>query len=187
MFGIVPLHATGVGYVEHILPLVLATEIWLMVLNHRSTTDGGPTAADSRAVALAGNGRGVAPIYMKATLQAILSGPNRKPIYTVTRKHDDLRWHWRHTLPQTAVVPLVPLVGIYSLLHGTLPGVTLLASTVHWGGLNIVLLTSFVTRGWHGVFRSGAPFDGQRPARDRPLQSPPTRRSSHRPTAEFRS
>jgi hypothetical protein len=51
-------------------------------------------------------------------------------------------------------VLLVPFVGIYSLLHGTLPGVALLAGTVYWVGLNIILLTSFVTRGRHGVLRS---------------------------------
>ncbi|MFN2471803.1 MAG: hypothetical protein ABR583_12620, partial [Gaiellaceae bacterium] len=96
---------------------------------------------------------GLAPIYMKATLQAILSGPNRKPVYTVTRKHDDVRWHWRHTLPQAGLLLLVPFVGIYSMLQGTLPSALLLAGTVYWGGLNIILLTGFVTRGWHGVFQ----------------------------------
>lgn len=43
---------------------------------------------------------GMAPVYMKAVLQALLAGPNRKPVYKVTRKQDDLRWHWRHTLPR---------------------------------------------------------------------------------------
>ncbi|MCA1680710.1 MAG: hypothetical protein LC777_18060, partial [Actinobacteria bacterium] len=34
-----------------------------------------------------------------------------------------------------------------------LPSALLLAGTVYWGGLNIILLTGFVTRGWHGVFQ----------------------------------
>jgi hypothetical protein len=38
--------------------------------------------------------------------------------------------------------------------HGTLPGVGPLAAISYWGGLNIVLLTGFVTRGWHGVLRA---------------------------------
>jgi cellulose synthase (UDP-forming) len=155
MLGWTPLDATGTGYLEHMLPLVLATEIWLLVLNSpfhdRRKRQRRPMRALWRQRVMVA---GLAPIYMKATLQAILSGPNRKPVYTVTRKQDDLRWHWRHTLPQTVLALLIPFVGIYSLFHGTLPGAALLAGTVYWGGLNIVLLTGFVTRGWHGVFRS---------------------------------
>lgn len=40
---------------------------------------------------------------------------------------------------------------LYAGSHGTLPSLSLLAGAVYWGGLNIVLLTGFVTRGWHGV------------------------------------
>ena len=43
---------------------------------------------------------GLAPVYAKASAQAILSGPRRKPVYKVTRKEDDHRWHWQHTVPQ---------------------------------------------------------------------------------------
>jgi hypothetical protein len=103
---------------------------------------------------------------MKATLQAIFSGPNRKPVYTVTRKHDDHRWHWRETLSQAGLVLVVPFVGIYSVLHGTLPSPVLLAGTIYWGGLNIVLLAGFVTRSWHGVLGVRA---GRRPAPTGPL------------------
>jgi cellulose synthase (UDP-forming) len=153
MLGWTPLHATSAGYVEHMVPLVVATEIWLLVLNHpfddRRRRQRRPRRALWRQRIMVA---GLAPIYMKATLQAILSGPNRKPVYTVTRKHDDLRWHWRQTLPQAGLVLLVPFVGIYSLLQGTLPSTVLLAATLYWGGLNIILLTGFVTRGWYGVF-----------------------------------
>ena len=94
---------------------------------------------------------GMAPVYMKACVQAILNGPNRKPVYRVTRKEDDLRWHWRQTLPQTSLVLLVLFVMVYAVRHGSLPSASLLAGAVYWGGLNAVLLTGFVTRGWHGI------------------------------------
>jgi cellulose synthase (UDP-forming) len=155
MLGWAPLSATGAGYAEHMLPLAVATEIWLLVLNRpfydRRRRQRRPMRALWRQRIMVA---GLAPIYMKASLQAILSGPNRKPIYKVTRKEDDLRWHWRHTLPQTALVLLAPFVGIYAVTHGTLPGVGPLAAIFYWGGLNIVLLTGFVTRGWHGVLRA---------------------------------
>jgi hypothetical protein len=34
---------------------------------------------------------GMAPVYARAVLLAIAGGPNRKPRYIATRKHDDLR------------------------------------------------------------------------------------------------
>jgi hypothetical protein len=136
------------------LPLVLATEVWLLVLNHpyadRRRRQRHPVRALWRQRIMV---TGLALVYMKATLQAIVNGPHRKPVYTVTRKEHDVRWHWRHTLPQTAVVLLIPIVGIYALVHGRLPGIWLVAGSLYWGGLNIVLLAGFVTRGWHGVAR----------------------------------
>jgi hypothetical protein len=35
---------------------------------------------------------------------------DRKPSYKVTRKTDDLRWHWRATMPQTLIVLSVLVV-----------------------------------------------------------------------------
>jgi cellulose synthase (UDP-forming) len=174
MLGWTPLRATGAGYAEHLLPLVLATEIWLLVLNHpfhdRRRHQRRPMRALWRQRVMV---TGLAPIYMKASLQAILSGPNRKPVYKVTRKEDDLRWHWGHTLPQAGLVLVVPFVGIYAWRYGTLPGAWLLAATLYWGGLNIVLLTGFVTRGWYGVLRARS--TGERPEAALPLRPAPLR------------
>jgi hypothetical protein len=90
---------------------------------------------------------------MKASLQAIAGGPNRKPVYTVTRKVDDVRWHWTSTLPHTTIVLAVLVVLVYALRFGTLPSATLLLGAIYWGGLNVVLLCGFIARGWHGVRR----------------------------------
>jgi cellulose synthase (UDP-forming) len=183
LLGWTPLDAKGVGYVEHMLPLVLATEIWLLVLNHpfndRRRRQRRPRRALWRQRIMVA---GLAPIYMKATLQAIVSGPNRKPVYTVTRKHDDHRWHWRETLSQTGLVLVVPFVGIYSLLHGTLPSPVLLAGTIYWGGLNIILLAGFITRGWHGVLGVRAGLHQGLPG-PLPIASPATDTTSGPATA----
>jgi hypothetical protein len=45
----------------------------------------------------------------------------------------------------------VASVLIYVVWNGTLPTLTVLAATVYWGGLNILLLVGFVCRGWHGL------------------------------------
>jgi hypothetical protein len=63
-----------------------------------------------------------------------------------------VRWHWRYTMPQTTLVLTVVVVMIYGIRFGTLPGAALLIGSVYWGGLNIMLLTSFVTRSWFGVW-----------------------------------
>ena len=152
LLGWTPLQGTDLGYVSRMLPLVLATEVWLMMVNHpyndRRQRQRRPIRALWQVRIM---WTGMAPICMKACVQALLGGPNRKPVYKVTRKEDDLRWHWRHTLPQTSLLLTVIGVMIYAVRHGTLPSVSLLAGSVYWGGLNIVLLTSFVSRGWHGL------------------------------------
>jgi cellulose synthase (UDP-forming) len=105
---------------------------------------------------------GLAPVFMKATLQAVLSGPKRKPVYTVTRKHSDLRWHWKHTLPQTTIVLTILAVLIYALRFNTFPSPILLIGSVYWGGLNIILLGNFITRSWYGL--TSAPSLIRRPS-----------------------
>ncbi len=169
LLGWMPLVSSASGYVVHMLPLVLATEVWLLVLNHpyhdRRRRQRRPVRALWRQRIMV---TGLAPVYMKATLQALLNGPNRKPRYVVTRKEDDLRWHWRHTVPQTVTVLLIPTIGIYSLVHGTLPGIWLVAGTIYWGGLNIVLLAGFVSRGWHGVAHVRLPTRRRRPGNQPP-------------------
>lgn len=152
LLGLTPLHATGLEYVGHMLPLVLATEVWLLVVNHpfydRRRKQRRPIRALWQVRIM---WTGMAPIYMKATIQALVGGRHRKPVYKVTRKVDDLRWHWRSTLPQTSLVLLVLFVMLYAIVNGTLPSASLLAGAVYWGGLNIMLLSGFVTRGWHGL------------------------------------
>jgi cellulose synthase (UDP-forming) len=152
LLGWTPLDASGLGYISHMVPLVLATEVWLLIVNHPYNDR---RARQRRPIRALWQVRimwtGMAPIYIRASLQAIFGGPNRKPVYKVTRKEDDLRWHWRHTLPQTSLVLLVVFVLLYAVSHGTLPSASLLVGAVYWGGLNIILLAGFVTRGWHGI------------------------------------
>ncbi len=152
LLGVVPLESSDLGYIQHLLPLVLATKLWLLAVNHpfndRRRRQREPVRALWRVRIM---WTGMAPVYMRAMIQAVLGGPNRKPIYKVTRKEDDLRWHWRHTLPQTSAVLFVLIVLGYALLEGTFPNPVLLAGAVYWGGLNIILLSGFVARGWHGL------------------------------------
>lgn len=178
LLGSPPLIGDGaVDYVSHLLPLVLAVEVWLLVLN---LPYGDRRQRQRRLVRKLWQTRvmwtGMAPVYAKAVILAIVGGPNRKPAYVVTRKEDDIRWHWRHTMPQTTLVLLVVCVMVYGLRYGTLPSLALLAGSVYWGGLNIALLTSFVSRSWYGLKRA------QRAARSM-VSSAPRSPDEHGPSA----
>ena len=165
LLGVVPLISSDLGYVQHLLPVILATELWLLALNRpfadRRTRQREPIRDLWRVRIM---WTGMAPIFIKATVQAVLGGPHNKPVYKVTRKEDDLRWHWRHTLPQTTIVLTVLIVLTYAAIHGTFPSLVLLAGSIYWGGLNIVLLSGFVARGWHGLQLFGRSLEPAAPA-----------------------
>jgi len=152
LLGDLPFDSTGHSFMVHMLPLVLATEAWLLAVNRpyndRRTRQRRPIRELWRVRII---WSGLAPVFMKASVQAILGGANHKPVYKVTRKHDDPRWHWGHTLPQTSILLVVLFTAVYGLSHGTLPRLELLVPFVYWGGLYVALLAGFVVRGWHGV------------------------------------
>jgi cellulose synthase (UDP-forming) len=157
LMGVTPLRASGGAYLIHILPVVVATEAWLLVMNRpyndRRQPQRHPYLELWRARIM---WTGLAPVYAKASLQAIFNGPHRKPVYQVTRKEDDLRWHWQQTVPQILPVLFVAVVALYAVLNHTLPSVGALSASIYWGALNVVLLLGFIGRGWHGLRGSSA-------------------------------
>jgi cellulose synthase (UDP-forming) len=152
LLGFAPLAAGGRDFALHMIPLVVATELWLFVLNSpfndRRTRQRRPYRELWKVRTM---WAGLAPVFMKAVVQGLVGGPNRKPVYRVTLKSDDTRWHWRHTLPQTLVVMTLAVVAITAVRFHTYPSVTLLVGSVYWGALNIVLLANFISRSWHGM------------------------------------
>jgi|SRR5581483_176931 len=157
LLGVVPIESGTAGFLVHMLPMVLAMELWLLALNFPYNDRRRRQRRLYRDLwGVRTMWAGLAPVFMKATVQAIVNGPDRKPSYKVTRKHHDLRWHWRDTLPQATIVIAVLVTAIYALRFHTLPGPVLLAGTVYWGGLNVILLGNFVTRGWHGLAVAGS-------------------------------
>ena len=94
---------------------------------------------------------GMAPVYAKATILALWGGPNRKPVYKVTRKTHDLRWHWRETIPHITLFGAGVAALLYSLLSGNIgnPGQAIV--TIYFGCQYFALLGSFIMRGRHGL------------------------------------
>lgn len=155
LLGWPPLAAGSVGFVGHMLPLVLATELWLFVLNRPYNDRRARQRQPYRELwKVRTMWAGLAPVFMKATVRAVLDGPTRKPVYRLTLKTDDVRWHWRQTLPQAVLVLVVATVVVTAIRFRTYPSPTLLFGSVYWGALNVILLGNFVTRGWHGLRRA---------------------------------
>ena len=168
LLGYVPFQSTGVSFAAHVVPLVLATEAWLMAINRpyndRRHRQRHPIRELWRVRII---WSGLAPVFIKASIQAILGGPNRKPVYKVTRKYTDPRWHWGQTMPQTAVLMLVICTLIYALRNGTLPRPIVLLPFIYWGGLYVALFAGFIARSWYGVSSLRKALLGLRGGRER--------------------
>jgi cellulose synthase (UDP-forming) len=152
LLGYVPFTSNGAGFLEHMVPLALATEAWLLAINRpyndRRRHQRHPIRELWRVRII---WSGLAPVFIKASVQAILGGRRRKPVYKVTRKHNDQRWHWGHTLPQTTVLLTVLATLVYGVRNGTLPRLSTLIPVVYWGGLYVALFAGFIARSWYGV------------------------------------
>jgi cellulose synthase (UDP-forming) len=152
LLGYPPFTTDAWGFVTHMLPLMLAGEAWLLAMNRpyndRRKRQRRPYRELWRVRTI---WSGMAPVYIKATIKAILGGPREKPVYKVTRKHSDPRWYWAHTVPQAVTV--LALIGTvaYAWRNHTVPSPIELLPPLYWGAQFGMLLAGFVSRGWYGV------------------------------------
>jgi cellulose synthase (UDP-forming) len=150
--GYLPLTASGVSCLLHLVPYALAAELRLVILNQpfadRRRRQRSPVRALWRLKLM---WLGLAPVYIVACCKAVLGGPHRKPIYRITRKDTEVRWYWRETLPHVILAVLIPLAFVIALVTSRLPSLALLLSTGYWGIVNTAALAGFVARGWFGT------------------------------------
>ncbi|MCM4084931.1 glycosyltransferase [Paractinoplanes hotanensis] len=138
--GVNPLVSTTVAYATHFWPVTIALELLFVTLNGRARWRNLFRTREMWA--------GMGPVYIACIIRAIVNGPNRKPIYQVTRKAHRYAWYWRETLPQ-ALLFLLLLAGIIKAALTT----SLLQGSAYWTVLGLVLMGSFLTRSWYGVRR----------------------------------
>jgi cellulose synthase (UDP-forming) len=175
--GYLPLTASGVSCLLHLLPYALAAELRLVILNQpfadRRRRQRSPVRALWRLKLM---WLGLAPVYIVACCKAVLGGPRRKPIYRITRKDTEVRWYWRETLPHVILAVLIPLAFAIALVTSRLPSLPLLLTTGYWGMLNTAALAGFVARGWFGT----TPLRALRSVERRALHEPaPARPEPH--------
>ena len=179
LLGYPPFTTTATSFMIHMLPLVLVTEAWLLAMNRpyndRRRRQRRPIRELWRVRTV---WNGMAPVYMRASIKAILGGPHRKPVYKVTRKHNDPRWHWGHILPQATTILILLGTVVYALLNDTVPHPIVLLPPLYWGAQFVVLLAGFVTRSWYGAGSRRravrAPVERRQPAPVKPTARLPS-------------
>ena len=93
---------------------------------------------------------GLAPVYVRAAIVALLSGPHRKPVYRVTRKANRFRWYWRETAIQLVLFVLLVAALLYHL--ATTPSLAAFEfGLTGWTVFHLVVLSGIVRGSWFGV------------------------------------
>jgi cellulose synthase (UDP-forming) len=141
-FSIYPLITTHAAYALHFWPYAAAVELLLV-----SLADGLPYEDLWRARQ---TWLGMAPVYAKATIIALLYGPNRKPTYRVTRKEHVYGWYWREILTQILLFLALIAASLYHIATHSLLQTADLGS-LFWAGFFILGLSRIVRNSWHGV------------------------------------
>ena len=140
-FGVFPLEQVDWSYPVHMCPFVLAAELFAAQLCVPATLR---SAWRARVLAI-----GLAPVFIKALVLAICSGVNRKPAYRVTRKVDEVSWHWREALPQLGAAGAITAAAACHFVAAR-PGHYDAASLV-WAAYFLVLLAGFLPLSWFGM------------------------------------
>jgi cellulose synthase (UDP-forming) len=142
MFNVHPMTTNPPEYVLHLGPFVAALELFLV-----SLSDGLPYEGlwRSRQILL-----GMALVYVKATIIAMIYGPVRKPHYRVTRKENVYDWYWREILPQFLLFLALIAASLYHIATHSLLYTADLGS-LFWAGFFILGLSQVVRNSWHGT------------------------------------
>ncbi len=139
-----PVVTADLEYLLNVWPQAAATELFFLVLWGRRFTF--EQIWRSREMWI-----GLAPLYAKATILALLYGPNRKPAYRVTRKEEVAGWYWRETLLQSVFwVTLVVVAAAYLAKHSlsTFMSQADLGS-LFWAAFFILGLKGIVQKSWY--------------------------------------
>jgi cellulose synthase (UDP-forming) len=142
-FGVYPLVATNGAYALHFWPYAAAIELLL-------TSLGGGLSFESLWRARQ-TWLGMAPVYVWATVLALVYGPKRKPTYRVTRKEHQFRFYWRETLPQIVLCLALVSASIYHVATHSLL-LTADLGSLFWAAFFVMALSRSIRNGWYGVY-----------------------------------
>ncbi len=140
--GLHPLVTDSATYLARLLPYAAAIELLLIALSDGLSYE---ELWRARQIWL-----GMTPVYIRATLSALLNGPHKKPSYRVTRKRHIHRWYWREALFQTLLFAgLLVAIAYHLATRSWLYDADL--GTMFWAGFLAIGLARMVTNAWYGL------------------------------------
>jgi cellulose synthase (UDP-forming) len=140
--GRFPLEAGYVDYAVHFWPFAVAIELYLALLASGSRYE---TLWRARQMWV-----GLAPVYARACILAIVGGRDGKPAYRVTRKHHEHRWYWREVLPHMVLLVLLVTAGAWTVATGSVLYEIDLGS-LYWTAFFALTLWCFIRKSWFGI------------------------------------
>jgi len=159
-----PVAASQFAFMVHFLPYVAAVELFIWTMSREARVDN--FWAFRRMM------HGLMFVYIKSCILALSYGPNRKPIYRVTRKHNVAKWYWKSTLPHFFVLATVVAALAYgAAAHGVMN--VLRPDTLYWLAMTGFALGSFIPLGWYGVRGSEARAGSRSPSTQEHLFAAP--------------
>jgi cellulose synthase (UDP-forming) len=137
-----PVASSSTEYMIHFLPYVTAVEVFIWTMSKEARV--------KNIMAFRRMWYGLTFVYMKAFCLALLYGPNRKPIYRVTRKRNIARWYWKETIPHFVLLGIIATAITYGCrVHGVTN--VLRPDTLYWLAITSFALGAFIPLGWYGV------------------------------------
>ena len=160
--------------------LVVVSELWLAVsfypYNDRRRRQRGYLRSLWRARVV---WNGLAPAYMVGAFKALAGGPRRKPVYRVTRKTHDHRFHWRFVVPHAAAVVALVAASVYAVVAGSMS--TSVVPSLYWSGLVLALLVNFISLSWFALPGPAGHRSRRGSVRSRVLSRPGSRSATRPP------
>jgi cellulose synthase (UDP-forming) len=140
--GVYPLVTHHAAYALHFWPYAISVELFLAALCRGLPYE---DLWRSRQIWF-----GMAPVYAKATVQALLCGPYRKPSYQVTRKESRRGWYWSKALPQIILFLVLLAASVWHVATHSLL-LTADLGSLFWAGLFMLKLSRITRNSWYGA------------------------------------
>jgi hypothetical protein len=140
-----PVDSRSGDYMWHLLPYLAACEYFVWSLIATVGNNGRANMRRARRMWY-----GMMFINMRAVLLALRYGPDRKPIYKVTRKSHQHMWYWRAVVPHCLLLLSVAGALVYSAFRRS-PMALMRPDTLYWGVVTSYWVASYIPLSWFGL------------------------------------
>jgi len=136
------INAPGTQITLFFWPMIIALELMHLANGHYYAYDG-----MWRSRQLWAN---LSPLWAMQVLRALVAGPNRKPVYKVTRKVARYGWYWKLVLPQLVIFVMLASATVKHLAAAESLA-DLDTGALYFSFFFMLLFGSFIPRSWFGA------------------------------------